>query len=333
MNFLKTILIILMSGFTLLVQAQAQKNLQLYTDRPTARLQPIADQFFQKTGIKVHITELAFKDLLLKLQTEGANSPADLIFTKDLVFQSELANLGWYQPMKSELAKNVVASHMRHPLDLWTAVTYRVRSLVYSINSDVSSLNTYEDLAHVKWAGRLCVRTSANSYNEALISSFLATYGSVRTSTLLQGWVENFSVAPLKSDTAVLEAIANGQCEVGIANSYYLAQILSQNPSFPVRMKFLDQDTQGVHVNGSGIGVAVTSKNVDESSKFIDFLLSDEAQLNLSTALFEYPTATHLLPSTLIREWGNFKSSALNWNGIGQFVPESKELVKQVGYK
>lgn len=331
MNFLKIILITLATVFSL--QVLAQKNLQLYTDRPTARLQPIADQFFQKTGIKVQITELAYKDLLSKLQTEGENSPADLIFTKDLVFQTELANLGWFQPMKSEHSKNVVSSHMRHPSDLWTAVTYRVRSLVYSINSDVSSLNTYEDLADVKWAGRLCVRTSANSYNEALISSFLATYGSVRTSTLLQGWVENFSVAPLKSDTAVLEAIANGQCEVGIANSYYLAQILSQNQNFPVRMKFLDQDTQGVHVNGSGIGVAVTSKNVDESSKFIDFLLSDDVQLSLSSALFEYPTATHLLPNTLIREWGNFKSNTVNWNAIGQFVPESKELVKQVGYK
>lgn len=331
MNFLKIILITLATVFSL--QALAQKNLQLYTDRPTARLQPIADQFFQKTGIKVQITELAYKDLLSKLQTESENSPADLIFTKDLVFQTELANLGWFQPMKSEHSKNVVSSYMRHPSDLWTAVTYRVRSLVYSINSDVSSLNTYEDLADVKWAGRLCVRTSANSYNEALISSFLAAYGSVRTSTLLQGWVENFSVAPLKSDTAVLEAIANGQCEVGIANSYYLAQILSQNQSFPVRMKFLDQDTQGVHVNGSGIGVAVTSKNVDESSKFIDFLLSDDVQLSLSSALFEYPTATHLLPKTLIREWGNFKSNTVNWNAIGQFVPESKELVKQVGYK
>lgn len=319
-------------GSLMTVAAQAA-TLTLYTDRPTARLLPVAEAFQKQTGAKVVIVELAYKDLLKKLQTEGDSSPADLIFTKDLVFQAELAKLGWFQAMDSKSVETKVAQAMRDPKNLWTAVSFRARTLVYDPSrTDVSGINSYEDLAKPELAGRLCLRTSSNSYNEALVAHFIHNWGYEKTKEVLTGMVENLATEVAKGDTALIENIANGVCELGIANHYYLAQLVAQKPNFPVKVKFLDQNGRGTHVNGSGIGIAKTSKSPTLAAQFIELLLTDSVQLAISESHFDYPVATHLAPTSLIKDWGTFKFDSANWSAIGEEVENGKKLVKEVGY-
>lgn len=320
------------------VTSVSHADLTVYTDRPMARLQSVAADFTQQTGVKVEIVELSFAKLLERLKLEGAQSAADVLFVKDSVYLSELANGGFFQPMVTKVLETEVPANMRHPQNLWTAVTVRGRTIVYdSTRVKPTELFGYEELTDAKWAGRLCLRTSNSSYSEALVAGLIETRGALKAEQIVKGWVANLAVAPISGDTAVLEAIGNGACDVGIVNTYYLGQMLAKNPAFPVRAHFADQTVAGlsggVLGNGSGAGVASTSKQSVLATKFVELLLSEKFQLEMTTAQFEYPVKMGLLPTTMIKDWGTFRFNEANWSAVGSRAQEAKALMQAAGYK
>lgn len=318
----------------LFFSSSALADLTIYTDRPTARLQPIADEFTQATGEKVVILEQAYPKILAQLKAEGTTSPADVLFVKDVVFLAELSNLGWFQPMSSTLVEQSVAPQMRDPKALWTAITIRGRTIVYdSTRVQASELKGYEDLAAPKWAGRLCLRTSQSAYNEALVAGLIEAHGVVKATAIVEGWVQNLATDPIAGDTGVLEAIASGVCDVGITNTYYLGQMIAKQPAFPVKAFFADPLTTGVFGNGTGAGVASTSKQKELATRFIELLLSDKNQLEMSAAHFDYPAKMGLVPTTLVKDWGVFKYNDANWTVVGSRAAEARDLMKAVQYK
>lgn len=325
---------VLVVGGALLFASQSFAALTVYTDRPAARLQPIADEFTQATGEKVVILEQAYPKILAQLKSEGTTSPADVVFVKDLVFLAELSNLGWFQPMTSTVVEQSVAAQMRDSKLLWTAITIRGRTIVYdSTRVQPSELKGYEDLASPKWAGRLCLRTSQSAYNEALVGGLIETHGLVKATAIVDGWVKNLATDPISGDTGVLEAIASGVCDVGITNTYYLGQMIAKQPAFPVKAFFADPLSSGVYGNGTGAGVAVTSKQKELATRFIELLLSDKNQLEMSSVHFDYPAKMGLLPTTLVKDWGVFKYNDSNWSVVGSRAAEARDLMKAVQYK
>lgn len=319
-------------AFSLVAQS-AMADLVVYTDRPTDRLQPAIQLFTAATGVKVTVLEEPYAALLKRLQTEGSSSNADVIFTKDLVYNRELASLGFFQPMHSAIVNEATVSQLRDPQGLWTAISKRARTIMYNpARVDASELSTYEDLSTDKWAGRVCLRTSKSSYNDALVGSFIVNNGYDKAAEMVKGLVFNLAVDPFPNDVKVLEAIANGVCDVGIANTYYLAGVVAQNPNFPVKPFFANQNTTGVHVNGSGAGVAATSQQAALATKFIETLLSDEIQLQISGGAFEYPAKTNLVPNTLIKDWGTFTIDAANWSDVGAEAENARQIMKDVEY-
>ncbi|MEK2644392.1 extracellular solute-binding protein [Bdellovibrio sp. BCCA] len=328
---MKLLVALLLTVSALAAQAE---TLTIYTDRPTARLQPLADQFKAEKGVDVVIVEKAYADVLAQLQTEGAATPADLIFTKDLVFLSDLTNKGLLQPLTNASVKSSVAPAMKDQNDHWVAVTYRARTLVYdSSRVKASELSNYEDLADAKWAGRVCMRTSKGTYNVALIASLVHHKGEAQAKNIMSGILDNLAVDVFPNDTAMMTAMANGICDVGIANTYYLAGMVQQNPNFPIKPLFANQDTTGVHVNGSGIGIVKYSQKAALAQEFISLMLQEPAQLHLSSSHLEYPAALGVTPNTLIKDWGTFKADATNWSVIGEQVPAAQRIIKELDYK
>jgi len=312
----------------------AHADLTIYTDRPTARVQTVADEYTQLTGEKVTIVEMAYGDLVKRLNAEGAASPADVLFVKDLVYLAELANDGRLQPMVSTVVDTEIAPQMKDPKNLWTAVTIRGRTLVYDPSRvDAKELKGYEDLADVKWAGRICVRTSKSAYNEALVAGLIEVHGYLKAKDIVDGWVQNLAADPMPNDNAVLEAVANGTCDVGITNTYYLGAAIAKNPAFPVRAHFADQNSTGMFGNGTGAGVAVNSKQSAAATKFIELLLSEKHQLAMSAAHFDYPAKMGLVPTTLVKDWGTPKYNDANWTKVGGRAAEARTIFSEVNYK
>ncbi|MBV2168674.1 MAG: extracellular solute-binding protein [Bdellovibrio sp.] len=326
----------LIAALLLTVSAVAAhaETLTIYTDRPTARLQPLADQFKAQTGTEIIIVEKPYAEIVAQVTAEGENTPADLIFTKDLVFLSDLTQKGLLQPLTSMAVKSRVAPAMKDQNDHWVAVTYRARTLVYdSSRVKPSEISSYEDLAAPQWAGRVCLRTSKGTYNVALIASLVHHKGEAAEKDLMASILDNLAADVFPNDIAMMTAMANGVCDVGISNTYYLAQMLVQNPNFPVKPLFANQDSTGVHVNGSGIGVVTYSKKAALAQEFISLMLQEPAQLHLSSSHLEYPAALGVTPNTLIKDWGTFKADATNWSVIGEQVPAANRIIKELDYK
>jgi len=316
-----------------LVTSSAQAELVIYTDRSTDRLSAAAQKFQESTGQAVRVVESNYGELASRLKAEGSSTSADLLLVKDLVFLENASQNGWLQPMQASSAVQNVRPQMKDPSLLWTGLTYRVRTLVYADGSSAASkINSYSDLGQEEWAGKLCLRSSESSYNQALVAFLVKKLGNAKALSLVKSWVDNLAQAPLKNDTAVIEAIANGQCEIGLVNHYYLAALLAKNPSLPVKLKFISQG-QGVHSNGAGIGIIKHSKQKALAQKFIDLMLSAEILLPFSQAHFDYPTVKGLEPTSLIRNWGSFTLDPTPWSEIGKSVPSTARIFQEAGYK
>ena len=115
-------------------------------------------------------------------------------------------------------------------------------------------VTTYEGLGDPSWKGRLCLRSGTSEYNVSFVADRLAKDGRAATERMLRRWMAN-DPNILGSDTDVLDAIADGDCDVGLTNSYYLGRELEEDPDFPVTLEWADQQGRGTHVNLSGIGV------------------------------------------------------------------------------
>lgn len=318
----------------LLCAQSALADLTIYTDRVTANLQPITNEFTARTGEKVTLVELAYPALKARIEAEKENSPADLIFVKDLIYLNEMADQGFFTPFTSNVIVNAVPEQMRNSQNLWTAISFRVRSLIY--NSTVvnpSDIQNYTDLASDVWAGRVCVRSGSHPYNQALVSGFIHNLGAEKTTEFLKGLMANLAVDPQANDRAVIDSVASGVCDVGIVNHYYLAPYVAVNPAFVVKMAFLNQGTTGVHTNGAGIGIFKLSKNQASAEKFMELMLEDQVQLQWSASHYDYPAKTNLIPSTLIKDWGLFNAEKTSWETLGKSLPAALQIIKDVEYK
>lgn len=313
----------------LMTATVALADIVVYTDRPQARFAEAIRLFAQEAGEKVTFVEAGYGDLLKKIETD--TMPADLVITKDVVYLAELKAKNLLSPMVQTPAVRTVHPFMRN--DHWVGLTFRVRSVVYDpARVSPSELTSYADLADSKWAGRLCLRTGKAAYNQALVGHLMMVYGDEMAKDIVSGWVANLAAPVFGDDTAVINSVADGICDVGIVNHYYLAGEIAKNPNLPVRMAFLDQQGAGVHTNGTGVGIIAGSRNKASAQKFIDILLSPKVQLEVSAAHYDYPAVGYLAPNTFISGWGPFLMSQKDWNEVGSRAAAARKLMTEVGY-
>lgn len=306
----------------------------------------LVTEFENSTGEQVTILSSSFSDNLDRLKhynkPEVISQPnsvkPDLIIAKDIVYLAQLKQEGFTQafdasPLFAEIKTGMMDSIDNH----WVGLSYRARTLAYGSNVDVSSIETYEDLAKPEWAGRLCVRTSNSSYNYGLVSYLITEYGEAKASDILLGWMDNLAQPVFSSDGQILTALNAGVCDVGIVNHYYLAReyakAQAEGTTFNVNIKFLNQGHGGVHTNGYGIALLKTSQNKDLALQFVNSLLSEKAQIQISSSQFAYPVINGLKAQTPIQSWGDFETSPLIWSEVGQNLDAAKQLILDVDYK
>lgn len=315
------------------VQAQT-REVTIYSVYPGEQLAPIFAPFTQRTGIQVNFVTGTSQELTKKLHEEGANTPADLHLDKDLVFHGIAQRMNLYRPFNSRIVEAQVPAHLMEKNKNWTTVFYRARVIMYNTNTvHPSELSTYEALGDAKWKGRLCVRTSKNSYNEALGAFFVKHYGERNTVALLKSWVNNFSVNPLNGDRDVIQAVADGKCDVGIANTYYLPAFIRANSQFPVRPFFPNQKTTGAHVNGVGIGIVKHSKNIQEATMLLEYFTSREVQAPVAAAFSQYPVNPQAEMIDILKDFGRFVEDRTNTGDISVHAPMAVSLFPIANYK
>ncbi len=311
-------------------------ELTVYSSRTDELLRPITQKYEQETGNKINIVSDKAGPLIEKLKAEGKNTKADVLITVDGGNLWQATQAGLFKPINSSTIKYNIPSHLRDPQGHWTGLSVRARTIFYNPNKvSPNELSTYEDLANPKWQDRLCLRTSDNVYNQSLVGTMIASIGTAKTEQVVKGWVKNLATKPFPNDTAMLEAIGAGQCDVGIANTYYYGRLLDKNPNFAnnVKVFFANQNGRGTHVNVSGAGVVKYSKNAAEAQKFIEWLSSQEAQNLFADLNNEYPASVRVAPAPKIAKWGRFKQDLINVSVAGKNQQKAIMLMKKAGYQ
>lgn len=313
---------------------QSSDEIIVYSSRNEQLIRPIFDAYEAQTGVKVAIVTDKEGPLIKRIETEGERTPADLLLTVDAGNLWFARQQGLLQPVASAtLARNIPAS-LRDPDGHWFGLSVRARTLVYSkARVDPVQLTSYADLAQEQWQGRLCLRTSKKVYNQSLVAMLIAQHGEQRTEQIVRGWVANLATRVFASDNQVIEAIAAGQCDVGIVNTYYYGRLLRDNAQLPVGIAFVNQSGGGVHVNVSGAGVTRHAPHAAQAIALLEWLSDGEAQRLFAAVNLEYPANPAVSVDPFVASWGEFDSNPINVSRAGELQSAAVKLMDRAGYE
>ncbi len=315
-------------------------EVNIYSHRQAFLINPFLEAFTAKTGIKTNVV-FASKGLAQRLQQEGANSPADVVLTVDIARLSVYADKGLFAKVESQILNDTIPEHLRDKEGFWYGLSLRSRVIAVSKERvQKGEINKYEDLADPKWKGRVCSRPGSHVYNRALVASLIATHGEAKAEAWARGVVANFARRPQGNDRAQAKAIFQGECDVAIMNHYYYGKMLKSDKmaqrdwANAISIVFGNQgaDDRGAHVNISGGGVTLYSKNKSNAIKLLEFLVSDEAQNLYGKINYEYPVnpATPIAPELKI--WGDFKKDSLPISRLAELAPKAQMIIDRVGW-
>ena len=328
------------SGVALLVAiamtsaAHAQGEVNIYSYREPALIDPLLKAFTDKTGIKTNIV-FASAGLNERMAAEGANSPADLLFTVDAGRLSEAKDAGLTQPVKSEALSAIPASY-RDGDGHWWGLTMRARVIYASKERVKQDTITYDELADPKWKGRICTRSGQHVYNTSLTATVIAHKGEAAAQAWLAGLKANLAHKPAGGDRETVRDVHSGKCDLALANTYYMAAML-KNPdqkawAESVRILFPNAGDRGSHVNISGMALAKHSKNKDNAVKLMEFLASDEGQKIYAEINNEYPISPKVPVSDVVKGWGTLKPDALPLENIAKHRKRASQLMDIVDF-
>ncbi len=306
----------------------------VYSSRQEYLIKPMFDRFTEETGIEVQYQTGEEGPLIARLQAEGERTFADVLYTVDAGFLWTAADRGLMAAIDSDILAANIPPHLRDPQGQWFGLSVRARTIVYAKDRvDPAQLSSYEDLASERWHGRLCLRTSKEVYNMSLVATMIERLGEERTQAIVEGWVANLAAPVFSSDNLVLEAIAAGQCDVGLVNSYYLGRMLADDPDFPVGLYWANQQDSGTHVNISGAGVTRYAHNPAGAKRLIEWLSTQEPQQMFSELNLEYPANPAVAPVPLVAQWGDFKQDEINVEAAGRLQSAAVMLMDRADYR
>jgi iron(III) transport system substrate-binding protein len=315
----------------------AAQEVNLYTTREPGLMKPLIDAFTRATGIKVN--SIFVKDgLAERVAAEGAKSPADVLMTVDVGGLVDLVEKGLTQPVKSAVLEKAIPPQLRAADGQWFTLSTRARVLYTAKGLNLTSF-TYEQLADPKWKGKVCVRSGQHPYNTALIAAFLARHGEAKTEEWLRGVKANLARKATGGDRDVARDIMGGICDIGIANSYYVGVMRSGNGG-PEQKKWGDAidvvlptfEGGGTHVNISGAAIARHSPNRAAAQRFLEYLVTDEAQKIYAEINYEYPVTAGATIHPLIKSLGTLKVDSLPLTEVAKLRATASKLVDKVGF-
>ncbi len=320
--------------------AAVAAEVNLYSERKEALIRPVLDRFTEKTGIEVNLVTGKANQLHERLLAEGRNTPADLLITVDAGNLHRAKRAGLLQPVESRTLGERIPARYRDPDGAWFGLSLRARVFIYAPERvDVAELSTYEALAAPRWKDRIVVRSSSNIYNQSLIASLIAANGVAETETWARGLVANFARAPKGGDTDQIRAVAAGEADVAIANTYYYGRLVASSDEADqavvakTAIMFPSQDGRGTHVNVAGAGVTAHAKNRDEAVRLLEFMAGDEGQRLFAELNHEFPVRDDVPRSAVARSWGAFKADPLDLAVLGENNAEALRLADRAGWR
>lgn len=321
--------------------AAEEPVLNLYSARHYQTDEALYDNFTKATGIKINRIEAGDEQLVERLKSEGAGSPADVLLIVDAARLWQAQQLGLFAPVKSAVLDERIPAKYRDPAGNWYGFSYRARVIVYNKSAvDRADVATYEALADPRNKGKLCTRSGSHPYNLSLISSEIAHLGEAKAEAWAKGVVANMARMPKGGDTDQIKAVAAGECAIALSNTYYYARLMrSTQPAdreivAKTAVVFPDQGTYGTHVNISGAGVLKNAPHKENALKFLEYLASNDAQRYFADGNNEWPVVpTVAVANPALDALGKFKIDPLPIFAFGKNTAAAQRLADTVDWR
>ncbi len=319
---------------------RAAGEINLYSSRHYDTDEALYANFTKLTGIGINRIEAKADQLIERMKAEGANSPADVLISVDAgrIERANVENL--LQPIQSELLSSRVPSHLRHSDGSWFGFSKRARVIVVSKERmDPKDAPSYEALTGESMKGKVLIRSSGNIYNQSLMGSIISAHGADGAAAWARGMVANFARSPKGGDRDQIKAVAAGEGDVGVVNSYYLCKMLNSSKedqrkaADKVTLVFPNQADRGTHVNISGGGVARHAKNKSGAIKFLEYLASDQAQEFFAAGNMEYPVVKGVPLASPLDTFGEFSEDTLDAQKFASLNSQAVQIMDKAGWK
>lgn len=316
--------------------AESTNEVNIYSYRQPQLIQLMLDAFTAKTGIAVNAV-YAKTGMLERLQNEGINSPADVVFTVDIGRLLDIKKAGLTQPFLSAAVERNIPANVRDPDSHWFGLTARARILVTAKERVAKGeITRYEELAAAKWKRRICTRSGKHPYNVALIASIIHQHGSAVAQNWLAAVKANLARTPQGNDRSQVKAVAEGVCDIALINHYYLYKMLTDPKqkawAEAVNVVFPNQDDRGTHMNISGMAMAKYAPNRNNARKLMEFLASEQAQKMYAAVNGEYPANENIQLGEYLQSLGSFKRDTLALSEIAAQRAAAAKMVDRVNY-
>ena len=310
-------------------------QVNIYSSRHYNTDERLYDGFTEKTGISINLIEGKDDELIERIKSEGANSPADVLITVDAGRLWRAAEAGIFAPVESEILEEKIPDNLQDPNNLWFGYSKRARVIIYNKDKvDPNQLSTYEDLADPKWKGKFIVRSSSNIYNQSLVAGIIEEKGEEATAEWIEGLVANFARPPQGNDTSQIEDVAAGVADLTLANTYYVARYKDNPEVFEkIGIFYPNQEGRGTHVNISGAGLLKNAPNKENAIAFLEYLASPEAQEFFALGNNEYPVVEGTTLNPVVKEFGEFKDDTTNVASYGQNNADAVKIMDLSGWK
>lgn len=307
-----------------------QRTVTVYTGRHYG-IEPVFDAFTEATGITVRFTAGSDPELRERLTAEGDNTPADLVIAADAANIELAAGAGLLAAVDSESLSTSIPAELRSEKNEWFSLSRRLRVIMFSTERVTDPPTSYADLGDSKWSGRLCLRPSTHPYTQSLVASIILNRGADEARTIVESWVKNKPLY-INSDTDILKAIAAGDCDVAIANTYYLARLLGEEPTTPVAISWPEQGGTGAHLNVSAAGVTKAAQHPAEALELLEWLATD-GQKAFSEANLEYPADPRVAPADVLVGFGEFTADIAAVRQLGGLNADAVDVLSRAGYE
>ena len=315
--------------------------LNLYSARHYQTDEALYQNFTKQTGIRINRIEAGDEQLIERLRSEGANSPADVLLIVDAARLAQADELGLFQPVKSKALDERIPAELRDPQGDWYGLSSRARIIVYNkATTNPADVATYALLADPRNKGRVCTRSGSHPYNLSLIAAQIAHLGEAKAEVWAKGVVANLARKPQGGDTDQIKAVAAGECGVALTNSYYYARLLrSTKPEdreavAKTGVVWPDQAGDGTHLNISGAGVLKHAPHRDNAIRFVEYLATDDAQVYFADGNNEWPAVKGVkVKNPALEAMGTFKADPLPIAALGRNTAAAQKIADRVGWR
>jgi iron(III) transport system substrate-binding protein len=337
LTLLATLMALAVSAVSLAACTDDTDAVVVYSGRSEALVAPILERFARETGTDIRVRYADTSELTPTLLEEGEATRADVFFSQDAGALAALAAADLLADLPDDILR-LVDERFRDPGGRWVGITGRARVIAYNtelVTKDELPASVLE-VAGPAWAGKVGFPPTNASFI-AFVSALVEKVGEAETRNFLEGLKAN-GAKRFDNNVLTLEAVADGEVELGLVNHYYLYNEFKDRPNSPVANHYPGQepDGEGTFVNVAGVaimkgsGMAGSDQN-EEVQRFVRYLLGNQAQQYFRDETAEYPLRGGIEPIPELPPLSELKTIDVPLSRLGRDLERSLELLKEVG--